>query len=96
MRGPPPRGVALLNRPFARALLETVAKEKITHGEKQPLGRVTVSIGVASFPAHGNSPDEIVDAADKALYHSKESGRNSAHLFRLEMKTSSKKAKKAS
>ena len=37
---------------------------------------VTVSIGVASFPLDGTEPDEIVVAADAALYRSKRAGRN--------------------
>jgi diguanylate cyclase (GGDEF)-like protein len=38
--------------------------------------RLTVSIGIAHFPRDGGGPDELVAAADKALYAAKESGRN--------------------
>lgn len=37
---------------------------------------VTLSFGVASYPAHGQGAEEIVIKADKALYKSKRSGRN--------------------
>jgi diguanylate cyclase (GGDEF)-like protein len=37
---------------------------------------VTVSIGVAEFPANGITRDDIVRAADGALYNAKDSGRN--------------------
>ena len=37
---------------------------------------LTLSIGVASCPAHANSEKELFDAADRALYHAKEEGRN--------------------
>jgi diguanylate cyclase (GGDEF)-like protein len=37
---------------------------------------VTVSIGVAEFPANGITRDDIVGAADSALYNAKENGRN--------------------
>jgi diguanylate cyclase (GGDEF)-like protein len=37
---------------------------------------ITVSIGVAAFPEDGKTPDEIVWAADEALYESKRAGRN--------------------
>jgi len=42
--------------------------------------RVTVSLGVATFPLHGGSPDHILSAADAALYQSKSAGRNRVTL----------------
>jgi diguanylate cyclase (GGDEF)-like protein len=39
-------------------------------------GRVTSSLGVATFPNHASSRDTLVVAADRALYSSKNSGRN--------------------
>ncbi len=44
-------------------------------GRKDPL-RVTVSIGVAAYPADGNSTTELLSAADRSLYEAKELGRN--------------------
>lgn len=38
--------------------------------------RVTLSVGVASAPAHGQSLDELFAAADGALYSAKRRGRN--------------------
>ena len=37
---------------------------------------VTVSVGVASFPAHGRTRDRLLAAADAALYASKRAGKN--------------------
>jgi diguanylate cyclase (GGDEF)-like protein len=37
---------------------------------------LTVSVGVAGYPKDANSPAELVDSADNALYVAKESGRN--------------------
>ncbi len=37
---------------------------------------VTLSIGVASYPAHALTKDELIDRADRALYFAKRSGRN--------------------
>jgi diguanylate cyclase (GGDEF)-like protein len=37
---------------------------------------VTVSIGLAAFPEHGESPEAIIASADRALYHAKRNGRN--------------------
>jgi diguanylate cyclase (GGDEF)-like protein len=37
---------------------------------------VTVSIGLAAFPEHGDIPEAIIASADGALYHAKRNGRN--------------------
>jgi diguanylate cyclase (GGDEF)-like protein len=39
---------------------------------------ITLSIGVASYPAHGDTPDDVIAAADVALYQAKREGRNRA------------------
>lgn len=44
------------------------------HG--QPVGRITVSAGVATFPSNAGCQDELVRAADKALYVAKKNGRD--------------------
>ncbi len=40
------------------------------------LGPVTLSVGIATFPEHGRSGDEITAAADAALYRAKQAGRD--------------------
>lgn len=53
-----------------------VAEERFTpEGGTAAVG-VTVSIGMAEFPADGASPEALISAADKALYRAKEGGRN--------------------
>ncbi|GAA0315484.1 GGDEF domain-containing protein [Kineococcus aurantiacus] len=42
--------------------------------------RVTVSAGVATAPDHGGTPDELLLAADRALYEAKEGGRDQVAL----------------
>ncbi len=44
--------------------------------EVQPAGKVTVSIGLASFPADGGDAASLLKKADKALYESKSRGGN--------------------
>lgn len=45
---------------------------------RQPLGPVTLSLGVASFPKHGLTREEVLQAADAALYRAKKTGRDRA------------------
>jgi diguanylate cyclase (GGDEF)-like protein len=42
---------------------------------------VSVSVGIAVFPADGESPDALLRNADVALYRAKEAGRNTFRLF---------------
>jgi diguanylate cyclase (GGDEF)-like protein len=42
---------------------------------------VTISLGVASFPEDADSADDLIDAADKALYEAKRRGRNQVCLY---------------
>lgn len=44
------------------------------------LGLVTVSIGVAVYPEHGVDRDTLIQAADSAMYASKQAGRNRVSL----------------
>jgi diguanylate cyclase (GGDEF)-like protein len=48
--------------------------------EEHPEVRVTTSIGLASFPAHGGGDVELIRAADQAMYLAKVSGRNKVSL----------------
>lgn len=47
---------------------------------RQTLGPVTVSIGVATAPQAGTSPEELLRAADRALYAAKHGGRDQVRL----------------
>jgi diguanylate cyclase (GGDEF)-like protein/putative nucleotidyltransferase with HDIG domain len=47
-----------------------------------PVGRVTVSAGIATFPAHGVGRDELIRLADSALYWAKEHGKNQVRVHR--------------
>lgn len=40
------------------------------------LGQISASFGLAFFPEHGNTADQLLRAADKALYAAKAAGRN--------------------
>ncbi len=63
-----------------QALAETIRAEiektAFPFGEFQPLGKVSVSIGVSGYPIHGDRFEAVLESADQALYRSKEQGRN--------------------
>lgn len=61
----------------AARLLRTVQKEHFEgEEESQPNRKVTVSIGVATFPTDATDRDALIEVADSALYRAKQSGRN--------------------
>jgi diguanylate cyclase (GGDEF)-like protein len=49
---------------------------------------ITISAGVAAFPTHGKTRDEMVRAADSGLYAAKQAGRNRICLARNALSTS--------
>ena len=60
---------------IAERIRRTVAETPFETGGGSPL-HLTVSIGVATYPAHGRSREELLDASDKAMYRAKSAGRN--------------------
>jgi len=60
----------------ARAIRKRIEEFPFVGGETQPLGRVTISGGVACFPDDAAEQVELMKAADDALYRAKEGGRN--------------------
>jgi diguanylate cyclase (GGDEF)-like protein len=44
--------------------------------KKQSLGQLTLSVGVAAFPEHGSTSEELLKLADQCLYESKANGRD--------------------
>lgn len=44
--------------------------------ESQPEGKVTISVGIASFPGDGRERAELIQSADGAMYRAKNGGRN--------------------
>jgi diguanylate cyclase (GGDEF)-like protein len=66
-------------RDVARARAEEL-REKIRHLDVeyrgQALANITLSLGIAAFPDHGQDQDTLLRLADNALYHAKREGRN--------------------
>ncbi len=60
----------------AERIREAVMTMRVPSNTEKPIPTVTVSIGVAAFPEHGGTLEEVMQASDKALYESKRRGRN--------------------
>ncbi|HVV13915.1 GGDEF domain-containing protein [Amycolatopsis sp.] len=62
----------------AVAELRIVTTDK--RGDQTTVGERTASIGVAVYPAHGDSLEKLMQAADAAVYEAKEGGRNQVRV----------------
>lgn len=61
----------------AEKMRKALADEAIKHEFSAVAGVVTMSIGIATVvPGDKNTPEQLISAADKALYQAKDSGRN--------------------
>ncbi|MHB1317665.1 MAG: GGDEF domain-containing protein [Anaerolineae bacterium] len=56
--------------------LRVMARDLHLVHQGQNLGKVTLSLGVAVFPDHGTTGEDILRAADAALYRAKSEGRD--------------------
>ncbi len=72
---------------IAEKLRTKIEGEKILDNRRE----VTVSLGVASYPLHGEWQEELVERVDQALYVAKQQGRNRYDIWNSEF---SKKAKR--
>jgi len=64
-------------RMVAERIRESIESHLFYGRDAHPGGKVTVSVGVASFPEDGTDPATLVESADKALYDAKSRGKNS-------------------
>ena len=66
---------------IADRIRRKIMTTNFANGKSQPLGRVTVSIGLSTFSPALESAEAIVRAADRALYHAKNHGKNRAYAY---------------
>jgi diguanylate cyclase (GGDEF)-like protein len=62
----------------ARLVAERIRQgiEELNGQENGPPQEITVSMGVASFPDDGSTPEQVLDHADRALFEAKAQGKN--------------------
>jgi diguanylate cyclase (GGDEF)-like protein len=63
-------------RKIAEEVRTTVQDHPFVGRETQPLGKVTLSLGLATYPENGETPTLLIAQADQAVYAAKEAGRN--------------------
>jgi diguanylate cyclase (GGDEF)-like protein len=61
---------------LAERIRQDIEKHHFIHEEILPLKKLTMSLGLTSFPEDGSSSSEIIAASDKALYQAKQQGKN--------------------
>ncbi len=66
---------------IAERIQQRMAATHFPHGKSQPLGRVTLSIGVSTFSAIVNSAETVIAAADRALYRAKSLGKDHIEFY---------------
>jgi diguanylate cyclase (GGDEF)-like protein len=66
---------------IAERIRRRITRVRFPHGKSQPLGSVTVSIGVSAFSPGVETPETIIEAADRALYLAKHRGKNRVEAF---------------
>ncbi len=60
---------------LAERLRRVVAEQPVRLGDGEPVA-LTVSIGVAAYPSHAETPDALFAAAGEALHRARQEGRN--------------------
>jgi len=68
--------VMLIEAPIATAAAVGERLRARVAAEEFGAGRMTVSVGAAEYPTHGETPEELIASADAAMYQAKGDGRD--------------------
>jgi two-component system chemotaxis family response regulator WspR len=71
-------------RVIAERIRRRIERTHFPHDDSQPLGSVTVSIGISSFGPEHDTPAKVINAADRALYVAKSRGKNNVEAVEPE------------
>jgi len=71
-------------RVIAERIRRRIERTRFPHDDSQPLGSVTVSIGISSFGPEHDTTAKVIKAADSALYVAKSRGKNSVEAVEPE------------
>jgi diguanylate cyclase (GGDEF)-like protein len=62
-----------------------VTEVKNAHSIGEHRLHVTVSIGISTYPDHGENAETLIKSADTAMYHAKQCGRDNYQFFKPDM-----------
>jgi diguanylate cyclase (GGDEF)-like protein len=68
----------------AERLRSAVQTTPLTGDQLEPVGPVTISIGLALMPGHSTDINDLIEMADKAMYRAKDCGRNRVEVWEEE------------
>ena len=66
---------------IAERMRQKVAETVYPHGKSQPMGHVSVSVGISTFAKHIDTAESVIAAADRALYNAKSLGKNRTEFY---------------
>ncbi len=66
---------------IAERMRQRVTETDYPFGKLQPLGTVSVSIGISTFAKHIDTAEKVIAAADRALYSAKHLGKNRIEFY---------------
>ena len=68
--------VMLIEAPIATAAAVAERIRARVVAEEFSGGKLSVSVGAAEYPTHGDTPEELIASADAAMYEAKGGGRD--------------------
>ncbi|MDQ5843968.1 MAG: diguanylate cyclase [Acidobacteriota bacterium] len=66
---------------IAERMRQRVAEADYPYGKSQPMGKVSISIGISTFGRHIDTAESVISAADRALYTAKSQGKNRIEFY---------------
>jgi len=66
---------------IAERMRQRVAETDYPYGKTQPLGVVSISVGISTFARDIDTAEKVISAADRALYNAKSQGKNRIEFY---------------
>jgi len=66
---------------IAERMRQRVTETDYPFGKSQPMGTVSISIGISTFTKNIDTAEKVIAAADRALYHAKAEGKNRVEFY---------------